>query len=215
MAEDWKHVYRSSEFAERYARKRATGASSRRREAAEAAVVERALARADLPRSARALDCPAGTGRFSELLSSRGFRVTSSDIALAMLARASGGTPRVVADAQRLPFPDASFELVLCVRLLHHVPTREGRRAILAELSRVSSRFVLASFFHVVSYHELRDRLFAIVRPFEKTRHATTLAALAEDARASGLEVAESFPLLRYVKRHWFVLFRRVREVGR
>ena len=102
-----------------------------------------------------------------------------------------------------------TFELVLCVRLLHHVPGREGREALLRELARVSSRWVIASFFHAVSWHEARDTVMGWVRPFEKTRHAITLGTLRDDARRAGLVVRDTFPLLRYVKRQWFVLFER------
>jgi ubiquinone/menaquinone biosynthesis C-methylase UbiE len=204
----WKHVYEDPAFAARYAEKRARGASSRKREAAEAALVERALARVTLPPGARVLDCPSGTGRFSALLAARGLRVTASDIALEMLRHgaAEPGVAPVLADALRLPFPDRTFELVLCVRLLHHVPTREARRALLRELARVAKGHVLVSFFHAVSFHEVRDRLTSLWRPFDKTRHAITLGTLAADAGASGLSVEATFPLLRYVKRQWFAL---------
>ena len=220
--ERWKHVYRDPSFAARYAEKRARGRSSRRREAAEAALVEGALDRAGLLPGARVLDCPAGTGRLSRLLQRRGARVTAADIALAMLeaapvdghpATASPATfaiGRVVADALRLPFPDRTFAGVVCVRLLHHVPTDEGRAALLRELARVSSGWVLVSFFHAVSWHEARDRLLGLLRPFEKTRHATTLGALASAGREAGLELVASYPLLRFVKRQWFALFRHV-----
>jgi ubiquinone/menaquinone biosynthesis C-methylase UbiE len=206
---DWKNVYRDPAFAERYARKRASGASSRRREAAEAAAVERLLDRSGLAAGACALDCPSGTGRFTGLLSRRGLRVIAADIAAPMLERVSGDGGRVVADALRLPFASGSFELVLCVRLLHHVPDAFERRALLAELARTSSRFVLVSFFHSVSFHEVRDRVFAWFRPFRRTRHAITLRTLTREARACGLMVRGSSALFRYVKRQWFVLLER------
>lgn len=213
----WKHVYRDPAFAERYARKRAAGASTRKREAREAALVESLLARAALAPAARVLDCPAGTGRFTAQLAARGLRVTAADIALPMLARVPGEGGRAVADALRLPFATGAFDLVLCVRLLHHVPTAAERARLFAELARVSRRYVLLSFFHRASFHELRDRVLGALRPFEKTRHATTRGEISREAAPHGLAVRASAPMLRWLKRPWFVLLERTgpsREVG-
>ncbi len=45
-------------------------------------------------------------------------------------------------DIGRLPFPDASFDLVLCIEVLEHVPFPE---LALAELARVTRRDIVAS----------------------------------------------------------------------
>lgn len=53
-------------------------------------------------------------------------------------SRLSGSAARVeflVADASRLPFPDASFDLVLCNSVLHHL---ENPSQLLAQISRVA-----------------------------------------------------------------------------
>jgi hypothetical protein len=73
----------------------------------------------------------------------------------------------------------------------------------------VSRGPVLVSFFHTVSVSELRNRVKAFFFPFERPRHATTLPALREDARLVGLRVVAVRPLLRFVRRQWFVLLAR------
>lgn len=228
----WKHVYRDESFAARYARKRAGTATSRRRHERERRIVERALDEADLPAGGWALDIPTGQGRFIEPLRARGLRVVAADIAAEMLvfARAEAGVaeaeaaetdatgaasaaprgpaPRfLAADVQRLPFRDGVFDVVVVIRLLHHVPDEAGRRRLLAECARVSRRFVLASFFHAVAVSELRNALVMRLRPFRRTRHAVTLRRLTSEARACGLGLRRAYPELRWLKRHWFVLF--------
>jgi len=92
-----------------------------------------------------ALEIGAGTGYFSLNLVRLGLigRVTCTDISPGMLATLTGNAERlgiadrveaVVADAERLPFEDGSFDLVLGHAVLHHLP--DLRRAF-AELHRV------------------------------------------------------------------------------
>jgi SAM-dependent methyltransferase len=56
--------------------------------------------------------------------------------------RASDHPDHRVIDSGRLPFADASFDLVLCLDALEHVVV-DRRRAFLDELARVTRRFVL------------------------------------------------------------------------
>jgi SAM-dependent methyltransferase len=84
---------------------------------------------------ARALDVGTGTGRCLPLLASAGARpVVGLDMSLAMLGRKAYGLPRVCADACRLPFPDASFDLI-CSSLM--VGDLEDLGAWLGEVMRV------------------------------------------------------------------------------
>jgi ubiquinone/menaquinone biosynthesis C-methylase UbiE len=82
------------------------------------------------------LDVGAGSGTFTNILSDRGFEVTSTDVtedALEVLrARASGTVER--ADATSLPFAASSFDAVILGEVLEHV---ENEEAALAEMARV------------------------------------------------------------------------------
>lgn len=83
--------------------------------AAEQAVVAPIL-RLAVPR--RALDAGTGTGRYLPILTATGARfVAGVDLSIAMLSRHRGGEPRVCGDACRLPFGDATFDLV-CASLM-------------------------------------------------------------------------------------------------
>jgi SAM-dependent methyltransferase len=57
--------------------------------------------------------------------------------AAAREAARHGGVAAVVADGGRLPFRDRAVDLVLCAKLLHHLPGAAGER-LLRELDRVA-----------------------------------------------------------------------------
>lgn len=63
-----------------------------------------------LPAGARVLDLACGTGDLCRDLRAANLRPVGVDFAFGMLARARTGAPLVQADAQRLPFPGASFD---------------------------------------------------------------------------------------------------------
>ncbi|MFI5010639.1 MAG: class I SAM-dependent methyltransferase [Solirubrobacterales bacterium] len=80
---------------------------------------------------ARSLEIGSGTGYFTLNLLRAGVieEATCSDISPGMLGALSANAERlglavrtVPADAERLPFPDGSFDLVLGHAVLHHIP---------------------------------------------------------------------------------------------
>jgi SAM-dependent methyltransferase len=83
----------------------------------------------------RLLDVGGGTGNYAAALRDEGWDPVVCDRSPDMLARAAGkGLESVEADAQSLPFEDASFDALICVSMLHHV---EDRPRALAEQRRV------------------------------------------------------------------------------
>lgn len=96
---------------------------------------------AEPERYGRALEIGAGTGYFSLNLMLDGTigRATATDIAPGMLAALDANAERlgldveaVACDAEKLPFEDASFDLVLGHAVLHHIP----------DLDRAASEFL-------------------------------------------------------------------------
>ena len=91
-------------------------------------------------RAATALDVGCGNGRHAELLADHADRVVGVDASRGLLAVARGRAPEahlVQGDASRLPLADDSVDLAVYVATLHHLPTRDLRRASLDELARV------------------------------------------------------------------------------
>jgi SAM-dependent methyltransferase len=95
-----------------------------------------------VPVSARdVVDIGCGGGALVRALTARGARVTGVEISQEQLAGAVGddggsGARYVVGLAQRLPLEDASVDVVVFMRALHHVPPVD-MRAALAETRRV------------------------------------------------------------------------------
>lgn len=95
---------------------------------------------------ATALTVCGGSGMEAELLARRGARVVCSDISLGAARRSRERARRhdvemtpVVADAEDLPFADASFDLVYVHDGLHHL---EHPDVALAEMARVACKAV-------------------------------------------------------------------------
>lgn len=117
-----------------------------------------------------ALDIPAGTGKLAGVFASLGTRVLASDISPSMLKRAESefsrvGHPEVgfqVADAADLGgFDDAAFDVVVCLRLMHRVPS--GLRArMLEEFARVAP-WAIISYGIENRFHKLRRKTRAAI----------------------------------------------------
>jgi SAM-dependent methyltransferase len=99
-------------------------------------VIRGELARLHLPRSASILDAGCGSGRMLDELADLG-EVHGIDASrLAVEAARARGHERVELGAiERLPFRDASFDLVTCLDVLEHTP---DELATLTELLRVT-----------------------------------------------------------------------------
>lgn len=114
------------------------------------------------------VDLPCGTGRLLIAYGDR-FNVTGVDISNAMLDVARSrfaGNPRFrfqIGDAEKLPFPDNSFDYLVSFRLMCHLP-REIRIRVLCEMARVTRKAL------VVNYHfDVRSPLMLFNRLFRKS----------------------------------------------
>jgi ubiquinone/menaquinone biosynthesis C-methylase UbiE len=101
---------------------------------------DRIALKALLPRTGdRLIEVGAGFGRLADEYG--GYRevvlLDPSGVQLAAARERIGNDPRCVAvegDAFHLPFPDASFDAAVCVRVIHHF---DDPRAAIAEMARV------------------------------------------------------------------------------
>ena len=155
-----------------------------------------------------ALDVPCGTGRLRPALESFGLRWTGTDLSPSMLAQLSPGS-HLCADALRLPFADRSFELVLCCRLLHHLKDAHLLARVLGELTRVSNRFVAASFWDANSFPAWRERHRRRPRARIETRRAHSRAAMRAAVEAAGGRIRRFDSGMRFIGRQTFFLAER------
>lgn len=89
----------------------------------------------------RGLDVGCGTGVLAQRLSRAGFAMTGVDPSVGMLAVARRSAPDVAVvqgSGPALPFAEDTFDLVLCVAVLHHVAAPSDVRATLVEMVRVA-----------------------------------------------------------------------------
>jgi demethylmenaquinone methyltransferase/2-methoxy-6-polyprenyl-1,4-benzoquinol methylase len=91
---------------------------------------------ADLPTSGRLLDAGGGTGRVAQALRGMAGQIVVSDVSAGMLRQAAGkdGLLAVRAQAEHLPFADATFDRIIVVDAFHHFA---DHKAAIADLWRV------------------------------------------------------------------------------
>ncbi|MFF9909829.1 class I SAM-dependent methyltransferase [Streptomyces sp. NPDC013457] len=145
-----------------------------------------------VPPGARTLlDLACGTGLVTERLTRPDLRVYGADAASGMARRAVRRVPGgiVLADARRLPFPDASVDAVSAVWLLHLVPFTA---AIVAEAARVlRPGGVLIVTVDKDAAHDVGSDIDAVLASHRSYEASTDRADLvAAHAAAHGLEPA-------------------------
>jgi SAM-dependent methyltransferase len=169
----------------------------------EVSLFDRALAQAAA--YGKVLDCPAGAGRLGPVLLRRAVRLLACDLSSPMLAEARGALAAparagrvafVRARAEALPFPNGAFDVVVCSRLLHHLPDPAARARLLFELRRVAGRWV------VLSFHDATALKRKIRGKRPRSRVALTPLELADEGAAAGLALV---PPVRHVC-GWFSL---------
>jgi SAM-dependent methyltransferase len=148
------------------------------------------------------LDIPCGYGRLFPLYTCLGMDFIGVDLNPGMLQLAtqydqSTGQGRILhGSIFDLPFAGACFDVVLCIRLLHHQFHDAERQRLVSELARVSRRYVLLSYYHFDWLHACS----CFLRWRKKRRVPTILSDTDLDGLvwANGLKILSTCPLLRY-----------------
>jgi len=166
---------------------------------------------AETGRLERMLDVPCGAGRLSGVLALHAEKVFEVDYSREMLkvCRRNAGYAARFAEASvfDLPFGDGSFDMVVSIRLSHHIPDRRARLAHLRELFRSSRRYVLATFFDEKT---LKNRLRTLHRKLggrKRPKHTLTMEEVTRVAEESGFRVLRRRRLSSIFSGHCFTLF--------
>ena len=204
---------------EKYERKRYRGLDQRLVHGREMRILRKMLRRIRRERdndSYRALDLPCGYGRFSQLLQKEGFSHVNSDLSFHMVERAgekhssSGKISGVVADAkQGLPFQRDAFFLLFSMRFFHHLHEKEDREAILKEFSRVTSDWVILSFYKRNALHVLQRKLRRRVMKKKTRIKMVSRKEFYQEIKDAGLNIIKVIPLFRGIHAHNIALLKK------
>ena len=148
------------------------------------------------------LDAPCGVGRLSLWLAQKGFEVTAVDLGESavqltneLLAGQKFKETAQWQDIFNMRFAEGEFDASVCFRLLHHFKDVSDQQALIAELCRVSSQYVVISYFSTYSVTSLRRRLRKTMTGKPVKQNPMSLSHL------EGLFKPQQFELLGTVKR--------------
>lgn len=156
------------------------------------------------------LDMPCGAGRLTPTIAPYARRLLEADFSGEMLSicrRLPGMPPRRFCrvNALELPFADDRFDLVVSIRLCHHIGTESDRLRYFRELLRVSRGHVLATFFEFDSVknrlRRLRTRLYG--KSPKRTLRLDQVVAVAGEA---GFALRDWRTISSVMSGHLFVL---------
>lgn len=150
------------------------------------------------------LDLPSGAGRFLPTLARFNVRTLVSDRSHEMLKQGyrfdadfARQPLRFATSADAVCLPSNAVDVVLCARLIHHLPTRQVRVAVLSELARIARKGVVISFFDANSIKHRRRARKQRKRGRLSGRHGMTCSEIEEEAREAGLVLLRTHALLR------------------
>ncbi|MEU7887446.1 class I SAM-dependent methyltransferase [Microbispora bryophytorum] len=126
-------------------------------------------------RGRRVLECGSGAGRFTEVLCETGAEVTSFDISSAVHANAASNRrfPNlrlVQASIYEMPFPEESFDYLICFGVIQHTPDVERTFKTLFRYLRPGGRFCVDVYAAMVAYTHPRHLLRPITRRIPPAR---------------------------------------------
>jgi ubiquinone/menaquinone biosynthesis C-methylase UbiE len=179
----------------------------------------------DIPRGARVLELgcgPADLWRKNQHRIPDGWDITLSDFSPGMLEKAQANLADSASrfhflriDAQSIPFPDASFDVVIANHMLYHVPDRALAFSEIRRALKPGGRFYATTVGegHMVELRQWVDRFAGgEAHPWRKENlpaftlenGAEQLSSWFEDVQLSifedGLVITETEPLVAYIR---------------
>ena len=139
-----------------------------------------------------------------------------SDLSFHMVERASekharpGKIPGVVADAKLgLPFQRDAFFLLFSMRFFHHLHEKEDREAILKEFSRVTSDWMILSFYKRNALHVLQRKLRRRILKKKTRIKMIPRKEFYQEIKDAGLNIIKVIPLFRGIHAHHIALLKK------
>ncbi len=170
------------------------------------------------PQIGGVLDAPSGVGRFTaQLREFASERLVCGDLwgeTLQALRRAEQHHDGVAIETTEvdlyrvLPFTRGEFDLVFNFRFFHHIRSAEQRNHVAAELARVTSRYLIVSYYATASIHAWQKRIW------RRKGHARSLPMIPLSEfhqlfARHGMRVVEDRPVLPLLHAHHIALLER------
>ncbi len=115
-----------------------------------------------------------------------------------------------MADAkQGLPFQRDAFFLLFSMRFFHHLHEKEDREAILKEFSRVTSDWVILSFYKRNSLHVLQRKLRRRILKKKTRIKMIPRKEFYQEIKDAGLNIIKVIPLFRGIHAHHIALLKK------
>ena len=150
--------------ASKYDEKRFSSLKGRLYSNLQTRILRRMLAKT--PRNAYACDVPCGTGRVGEIILERTNRMVCGDISDDMLEVARKKLDKynadinyVKIDAERMEYPDNTFDVITSVKLMHLLPYEVQKRC-LSEFARTTKRWVIVTYSYKGPMKWVKDYVF-------------------------------------------------------
>jgi ubiquinone/menaquinone biosynthesis C-methylase UbiE len=146
------------------------------------------------------IDVPCGTGKLASILHERGYAPVMVDLSLEMMriARQLPASERAAfaqADATQLPFESGTFDVAICLRLLHRVPD-DVKSSMLNELHRVSRRYAIVSYGVASPWHRVRGLLRKLLTGRTTVPFAVSAAAMSAMLSGVGWSLRETWAMI-------------------
>ena len=157
-----------------------------------------------------ALDIPCGTGGLSPILANAARQVILADGSSVMLEVAREDHPQLnarylLSRAEKIHLPDNSVQIAFCHRLFHHLRNRTLRTQVLAELARVSRRYVILSYFPASFRTRFRWFLRRLLGIGNEEMGPVSLRAFLDETHAAGLRLLRSTKIRRFPASAFFL----------
>jgi ubiquinone/menaquinone biosynthesis C-methylase UbiE len=197
-----KDVYQLAKIAKDYDQQRLGNNFGRYKHYAET----RALFKLLEGKQGEILEIGCGTGRITQELVKRGFKITPADPSKAMLSqfKKKTGLPRpFLASGENLPFSQNQFPIVLGIRVIWHILSKKRREKVFSEAARVSQKYLIFDFTNRQRTENLLvkigEKLYeAIARPLVPL-HSTTyffdFSEIEKLAKKEGFKISAKIPL--------------------
>lgn len=162
------------------------------------------------------LDAPCGVGRATIALTKKGYSATGIDLGKSAVkvardqARISGVDATFeYGDITHLPYNSGTFDATLCFRLYHHFPDDNIRSEIVAELCRVSKKYVLISYLSPYAFTSIKRKIRTKLGGKLSRQYTTQLSDLIQKFESHNCELIKNVPQFKFIHTLHIAVFKK------